>query len=88
MSKECDPKKLISLYQQYEALKEKQKQINEDLKFFKEACEIEDVQFKLFQRVYTAEQKDKSSCSTVKHEISRELDTVTILKNALIERET
>ena len=88
MSKEFDSEKVLTLYQQYEALKEKQKQINEDLKDFKDKCEMEELPFKLFQRVYTAEKSDKSSCSTVKHEVSREFDTVKILENALIERET
>jgi hypothetical protein len=86
--KELDVEKVLTLYQEYEALKEKQKQIDEDLKSFKEDCELAEIPFKLLQRVYTAEQKNKSSCSTVKHELSREFDTVKILENALIERET
>ena len=64
--------------------------MNDDLKFFKEDFEIKEMPFKVFQRVYAAEQKkDKSSsCSTVKREVAREFDIVKVLEEALVESDT
>lgn len=86
MTNKLDSEKVLRLYEEYEALKEKQKEANEDLKFFKDRCDFENIPFKVFQRVYTAEQKAKSSCSTVRNEVKREFDTVQILENMFPEK--
>ena len=48
---------VLKYYRQYEALKALQAKVNDDLKSFKEDCELQEMPFKVFQRVYAAEQK-------------------------------
>ena len=59
-----------------------------ELKNFKELCKDNEIPFTVLQRVYSAEQKAKASCSTVKREVARELDLVKVLEEALIETDT
>ena len=76
---------VLKYYRQYEALKALQAKVNDDLKSFKEDCELQEMPFKVFQRVYAAEQKKDASCSTVKREVAREFDVVKVLEEALLE---
>tara|TARA_B100000497_G_scaffold81696_1_gene91121 strand:+ start:230 stop:499 length:270 start_codon:yes stop_codon:yes gene_type:complete len=85
MPKTFKQSEVLKFYREFEVLKKLQAQVNEDLKLFREDCKIQEMPFQVFQRVYAAEQKKDSSCSTVKREVARELDTVKVLEEALLE---
>ena len=83
-----DSRQVLEFYREYELLKRQQQQVADELKNFKELCKDLEIPFTVFQRVYSAEQKNKASCSTVKREVAREFDVVKVLEEALIEADT
>ena len=83
-----NPEKVFSLYKKYSQIQAEKENLSEELKLFKELCQIENVPFSVISRVFAAEKSKKSSSTVVRNEIGNELSVVEQLDQALKKEKT
>lgn len=80
--------KVLELYKKYVSIQSKRANLVEELKAFKDLCQLEDVPFSVISRVFAAEKSKKSSSTVVGNEIGNELSVVEQLDQALKKEKT